>query len=935
MPKLKILMPLFFFSTSVFSQPPYWQQQVNYVIDVSLNDKEHSLDGFEKMTYKNQSPDTLTFIWIHLWMNAFKNDRTAFSEQQLLQGNTKFYFSKPSERGYINRLNFQALNKTLQTEDHPNYIDIIKLYLPEPLLPNTSVAITTPFHIQLPLNFSRGGHVQQRYQVTQWFPKPAVYDQQGWHPMPYLDQGEFYSDFGNYEVNITLPKNYKVAATGVLQNNEEKNWLLTEAGKEQYPLQKKPVAKKTAGQKMTASTVPESSAEIKTLSFKQENVIDFAWFADKEFIYKTDTVRLPGGQTVQCQIFYHHNEKAGWSKALDAIHKSIIIRSRLLGTYPFSTATVVSCTMGFSGGMEYPTISSITANSQSPEEVNSIIDHEIGHNWNQGIIANNERDFPWMDEGMNSYYDRRSKEAFSVSKTTIKPTRRKPKLISNPFAEGNIKSYQLPDLFNKGQPINTSSAKFSVINYNAVAYEKTADWLKLMEQRIGRNSFDQSMQEYFSKWKFKHPYPKDFDAVFAKYPVYKDSLQKLRETTGLLTDAVKTKKAGLLPLLGINNYDGLLLGIGVHNYKVYKTNFRFFVAPLYAVKSKKLNGLGRIVYNHYPGKGPERIDIGVAFSKFGMDAFEGDLGNFYLGFTKIAPFIRFTFKKRLELSPVDQFVQFKHFNITEDILQFKTVENPPVDTFTVASKEKQNYYINQFQFSIRKNAALYPYRLQFQAEQNQDLLRYTVTAEQFFNYNEKEGLEIRIFAGKISYLKPKTQVKQYRNDRYALNLLGPKGYEDYTYSTYFYGRNEFEKFSSRQILQRDGFFKFRTDLLASKPGRTDNWIASTNLTSTIPSGINPLSILPVTIPLKLFLDIGTYAEAWKKNSPDVKFLYDAGLQLSLFKGSVAIYMPLIYSKLFTDYSLQMNGKKRSLKNISFSINLNGFSLQKIFPQINF
>ena len=184
----------------------YWQQQTDYTIDVKLNEKEKTLDGFEKIVYTNNSPDTLQFIWFHVWPNAYKNDRTALSDQLLENGNTDFYFSDKEQRGYINRLDFKIDGTTAKTEDHPQHIDIIKLLLPKPLLPKQKITITTPFHVKLPYNFSRGGYHNETFQVTQWYPKPAVYDKNGWHPMPYLDQGEFYSEFGSFDVQITVPK---------------------------------------------------------------------------------------------------------------------------------------------------------------------------------------------------------------------------------------------------------------------------------------------------------------------------------------------------------------------------------------------------------------------------------------------------------------------------------------------------------------------------------------------------------------------------------------------------------------------------------------------------------------------------------------------------------------------------------------------------------
>jgi hypothetical protein len=201
-----IVLFLLLLSLTGKAQNAYWQQQTDFVIDVTLNDVEHSLEGFEKITYTNNSPDTLHFIWFHLWPNAYKNDKTAFSEQLLINDRTDFYFSGKEKRGYINRLDFKINGVTAKTEDHPQHIDIVKLILPKPLAPGEQVLIATPFHVKLPYLYSRSGHVGQSYQVAQWYPKPAVYDQKGWHPIPYLDQGEFYSEFGNFDVRITVPK---------------------------------------------------------------------------------------------------------------------------------------------------------------------------------------------------------------------------------------------------------------------------------------------------------------------------------------------------------------------------------------------------------------------------------------------------------------------------------------------------------------------------------------------------------------------------------------------------------------------------------------------------------------------------------------------------------------------------------------------------------
>src|SRR4030095_5462770 len=279
----------------------------------------------------------------------------------------------------------------------------IKVVLPDPLLPGQKVILTTPFHEQLPYNFSRGGHEGDSYQLTQWYPKPAVYDRDGWHPMPYLDQGEFYSEFGSYDVRITLPANYVVAATGELQNEEEIEWLKSRSNFDIVE------TVKTSGfLKPTITTTKNiiSSAATKTLRYKQDRVHDFAWFADKYFVVAHDTLQLASGRVVDSWSYYHPENKEVYKNSASYIKDAVRFRSNLIGEYPYNVVSAVEAQMGFPGGMEYPTITSITR-TMNPKDLDEVIEHEVGHNWFYGILANNERVHPWQDEGINSYYDKR------------------------------------------------------------------------------------------------------------------------------------------------------------------------------------------------------------------------------------------------------------------------------------------------------------------------------------------------------------------------------------------------------------------------------------------------------------------------------------------------------------------------------------------------
>jgi hypothetical protein len=244
--------------------------------------------------------------------------------------------------------------------------------------------------------------------------------------------------------------------------------------------------------------------------------------------------------------------------------------------------------------------------------------------------------------------------------------------------------------------------------------------------------------------------------------------------------------------------------------------------------------------------------------------------------------------------------------------------------------------LNQLKIVIENNRALYPYRGELNIEQGKNFLRTAFTGNYFFNYPREGGLTVRLFAGKFFYTTTKTFTKQFETDRYHLNMTGANGYEDYTYSDYFIGRNKFEGLTSQQIMNRDGAFKVRTDLLAEKVGKTDDWLIAANLSTTLPSGLNPLSVLPIKIPLKLFMDIGTFADGWKPGASIDRFIFDAGLQVSILKETVNIYLPLIYSNVFRDYIKSTIPKKgRIWKTLSFTIDIANFRFRKIDRKLNF
>jgi hypothetical protein len=931
----------------------YWQQEVHYTIDVSLNDREHSLDGFLKLKYVNHSPDSLSFIWFHLWPNAFKNDQTAFTQQALENDRIDFYFSSREERGYINRLDFRVENSTLKTEDHPQHIDIVKVYLPAALAPGASTIITTPFHVQLPKNFSRGGHVGKSYQVTQWYPKPAVYDRFGWHPMPYLDQGEFYSEFGSFDVRITVPEAYKVAATGVLKSQSEGPVIVNRPSamkasttvKKPVPKTRKPsryakkpstIQKPVTIPKKKQATQANQPAEYKTktLQYVQDKVHDFAWFADTAFEVKEDTIQLDGRIIKAYSYYFSHNSDA-WQNSIQYIKDAIRFRSALIGAYPYDVVSVVEAKMGFNGGMEYPTITSlspaITPKGLFGQSLDVLIQHEIGHNWFQGILASNERDHPWMDEGMNTYYDHRY-TALKYPDTA--------KNGSSLIAEFEVQTIDGLAKIRKDQPATTSSADFTFTNYGLMAYTKTAVIMAQMEAAVGRERFDSCMRVYYEQWKYKHPYPQDFqqllqscagtdlrpyfEALDQKGPVKKyTGRKKLRPALIYNSkDYERIDHINFFPSIGYNNYDKFMIGLGAHNFDFPATNFQYFLAPLYALGSKQLNGIGQLGYTWRTNGKIEKITASILGARFSTrDGADSNSSKVHAGFYKMAPSLRLTFKNRSLRSSLEKWLEWKTYIIGEQ--DFEYVLSSDGEFYPTKGKWEQRY-LNQLSFAINDYRKLYPYDALLQVQQGDGFYRATAEGHYYFNYGTKGGLQMRVFAAKFGYIGEKTLSKQFSTVLYQPKLTAVRGDEDYTYSNYFVGRNEVEGLSAQQIMMRDGGLKLRTDLFQGLQGRSDNWLASMNLNTTLPKGL-----FPVELPVRIFLDIGTYADAWKKDAATSRFLYVGGLQLSLFKDLLNVYAPILYSKEFRDNLKTVPSANKFGKKISFSIDVHRFSLRKV------
>ena len=496
----------------------YWQNEVAYTIEVTLLDSIHQLIGSETIIFKNNSPDELDHLEMLLYPNAYKDISTTFGREMVANHYKRFFFSTEKDRGWIEIDTLLINGEPGEFSYFDNDIDLAKIPLKKPLKPGESLELKINFRVKFPKSFSRMMHSAEHYEATQWYPKLAVYDYRGWAAYPYRDKGEFYGEYGVFDVSITLPENYIVAATGILQTESEITWLdsLAKIGNELFALDKKP--RKRAFKKLAKKDY-ESGDTLKTIRFWQDNIHDFAWFADKKFIVRKGEAELPfSSRKVEVWTYALPKNYKAWQKSVEYVREAVEYYSLCYGEYPYHAVSAVDGAFDLSGGMEYPMIS-VNTSFNNQDIMESILSHETGHNWFQGILGSDERKHAWMDEGINSFSDNRYIETrYSEDYVTFMP--KKLKWMTKNLTDHNMDLFMALSFARRGQnmPNNLPADEYQdLFGYMAGAYTKTAIGFKYLQDYLGDEKFDALMKEYYEKWKFKHPMPEDFIAIAEKH----------------------------------------------------------------------------------------------------------------------------------------------------------------------------------------------------------------------------------------------------------------------------------------------------------------------------------------------------------------------------------------------------------------------------------
>ncbi len=474
MKKTLFILPLFCIALAAQAQQNYWQQHVKYTMAIDFDAENNRFAGTQELVYTNNSPDTLRQVFYHLYFNAFQpGSMMAMRTENIADPDrrmkNRFADLTRSEIGY------QQITGLVQDGKALSYNaigTILQVELAQPILPGASSTFSMIFNAQIPVQIRRSGRENKEeidFTLTQWYPKMAEYDEEGWHPDQYLGR-EFYGIWGDFDVKITIDKNYVLGGTGVVQNPEE------------------------VGHGYASKMSPKGDKNQKiTWHFVAKNVHDFAWAADPNFTHKSFLVE--NGPTVHLLYNPKTAHVANWEKAPDDIKKYFAFMADKFGKYGYPQFSVIQAG---DGGMEYPMCTMVLGAGKKYREFLSLVVHEASHNWYYGMLASNEQKYPWMDEGFTQFAEEEALN-FLLDEGRI-----------NPHAVA-VPTYLSHILVDNTEPMSTGADHFRTNrNQTVSSYYKGELFLMQLQYIVGDDVFWRGMQMYFNRWAFKHPKPEDF-----------------------------------------------------------------------------------------------------------------------------------------------------------------------------------------------------------------------------------------------------------------------------------------------------------------------------------------------------------------------------------------------------------------------------------------
>lgn len=508
-----VILLLIVLTVSEIDAQSYFQQKLKYQISANLNDVRHLLNCSEKIVYINNSPDTLGYIIFNLWPNACSDNKTALAKEIIRRDGRSKLFNDPLQKGSVDSLDFRVNGFKVLTHYSDNNPEFCRIDLSQRLNPGDSVIITTPFRVVLPENnVTRMGHLRDAYLISAWYPQPAVYNNEGWHPGQYLDQGGRFSEIGDYEVSITLPANYITIGSGSLTDNNERLFLDSLAsGKQAFDLPG-----------WLGDVFPASSSKQKTIHFSGKNLNEFTWVADKRFVVMKGTVTIPKTEKkVSLYSFYTSKQSFPWRGAILMMQNVIKTLAGWNGDFPQDSFYAVQSDVYKGTPFSAPGLVIINRSDDTYNLENDIAEG-INEQWFSGVIGADCRTYPYMSYSIAAASTERYMHFRYPGKKLWEIRIKNEKIASFLHADkipaGRVREIEwlVPERLNLHQPVSNPSGSFNSFDFKNIIIDKGGFDFNFLREYLGNQIYDSAIQLYLQRWTARHPSPGDLRDAFTE-----------------------------------------------------------------------------------------------------------------------------------------------------------------------------------------------------------------------------------------------------------------------------------------------------------------------------------------------------------------------------------------------------------------------------------
>ena len=968
---LDFIILLFFTTSPHILNAQYFQQKVSYDIEASQDTIDQTITATCNISYTNNSSIELDTFYLHLWANAFSDKLSAYGKQAIQTGKLDFYYAGTDEVGGYNDLEININGQKITAYSWNENPDVVFFLLPKKLGVNETIEIKTSYTLKLPKKFSRMGFTQFDNYLMYWYPTPAVFDAEGWHPMPYLNMGEMYTEIGDFNVNFTSPFTSIIASVPRIENS--------------------------TGNKH---------------SYQAKNIIDFALVTSKDKKIYPHSITTKSGNSIDISIMTRYPKRD--SSAIQYLIRALDYFEPIIGDFPYPSLAVLDKGKKSTSGMEYPGLITVSGLDDISGDFEYYLVHELLHQWFYSALAFNQRDYAWLDEGLTTYYQQRYyKEVKHVDHYSQKAT-----LVMHkgqqPFLQSIARAQACRHYH---ASLSTNVAEIDPINYGLNAYEIPARMFAYLADYIGDATFDSGIQEFYKNWKGNHPGPDDlkntlektssknltwfFDDLIKKdwsydyaiksldngllkvnhlrgsTPPYKitfkskddqseemwidghtgiqsisipnDKYQSaildeeglsmdldrnnnaininrpIKLIPGVKLDDGRYKELYFLPTVSYNTSDGGQLGLALFNSSFPGKKIKWALSPAYGFDSTSPVGEGWISYDQYLKSNKFR-KLQYKLNAKSYSFRYSETLDASLRYIRISPHISLHFNHKPKEQKYSK-AYLKAIFLNEEKFIFNGEE------FSIGRDQSTIFRLGYEKYSFwNLGPSELLAQLEFQPYTNSinekhHYLKLTTSFSKSFLYGPNRSVDIRLWGAYFIINSQRESSNFDGSFAKGSSALIYQGFNDYAYDGYFFNRANQDVSLDNQIGYLGGGFK--TPLGSQyNIGQTNNLAFALNIKSNLPIKT------PRFFPLKLFLDVGYYSS--KNIAPaqlEGKSFYSGGIMLEYGDGLLSFYLPLLNSQAINDiYNSEDIGL---LGRVSFKLDLIRFNPWDIAEDFSF